>query len=133
MTTIYANMSFYVMQDCPQDVVLGIDTLTSLGHGSFLFKPGYFYFGETPVRLLNLAVVASTIGRSPATNRLVQNITLPPKTATMVFKLTDNISRFEMAAYFSVHHSKCVCYSKHYHARLAWPKRQFQVTDNKLH
>ena len=84
VATIYANMPFYVMQDCPQDVVLGIDTLMSLGHGSFLFKPGYLYFGETPICLSNLAVVASTIDRSPAMVRLVQNIILPPKTATII-------------------------------------------------
>src|SRR3569832_1360861 len=91
VATIHANMQFYVMQDCPQDVVLGIDALTLLGRGSFSFKPGYLYFGETPVRLSNVPVVASTRDRSPVMIRLAQNIILPSRTTSVASVLTGDI------------------------------------------
>ena len=90
---IHANIQFYVMQCCPQDVVLGIDALTLLGCGSFLFKPGYLYFGETPLRLSNLSVVTSTIDRSHAMIRLAQNVILPSRTTTLAPVLTDDIPK----------------------------------------
>src|SRR3569832_371968 len=93
VATIHANIQSYVMQDCPQDVILGIDALTLLGRGSFSFKPGYLYFGESPVRLSNVPVVASTSVGSPATIRLAQNIILPPRTTTLASVLTDDISK----------------------------------------